>query len=98
MRGKNATDEENIAKLLANLRGVPQQDRGAAFRCVIVLYEPDGQYHCFEGRWTGYINEKSLGNAGFGYDPVFYLKDLDLTAAQLEPGEKKSTQSPCAVH
>jgi len=81
--GQNATDEENNRKLLEALRGVPPEKRGAAFRCVLVLCRPDGAFETFEGSWQGKIGERPLGEGGFGYDPVFYVPELGLTAAQL---------------
>ena len=86
--GPNATDEENIQKLLEALRGVPPEKRGAAFRCVLVLYRPDSHFETFDGYWQGKISERPLGNNGFGYDPVFFLPVYGLTAAQLPPEVK----------
>jgi XTP/dITP diphosphohydrolase len=86
--GPNATDEENIQKLLEALRGVPPEKRGAAFRCVLVLYQPDSRFETFDGHWQGKISERPLGNNGFGYDPVFFLPVYGLTAAQLPPEVK----------
>jgi XTP/dITP diphosphohydrolase len=86
--GPNATDEENIQKLLEALRGVPPEKRGAAFRCVLVLYRPDNRFETFDGHWQGKISERPLGHNGFGYDPVFFLPVHGLTAAQLPPEVK----------
>ena len=86
--GPNATDEENIQKLLEALRGVPPEKRGAAFRCVLVLYRSDSRFETFDGHWQGKISERPLGNNGFGYDPVFFLPVYGLTAAQLPPEVK----------
>ena len=62
--GPNATDEENIQKLLEALRGVPPEKRGAAFRCVLVLYRPDSRFETFDGHWQGKISERSLETSG----------------------------------
>jgi XTP/dITP diphosphohydrolase len=86
--GIAATDEENIKKLLKELGNVPREKRGASFVCVLVLYFPDGQYESFEGRWRGFIYEKTEGCGGFGYDPVFYLPDREITVAQMSADEK----------
>jgi XTP/dITP diphosphohydrolase len=83
--GQGATDSSNIKKLLLNLEGVPGEKRGAAFRCALVLYCPDGKYILFEGRLEGIIHDKPQGDGGFGYDPVFFLPDLGLTVAQISP-------------
>ncbi len=87
--GEGAGDAENIWKLLADLKGVPPAGRDAAFRCVLVLCRPDGQYHTFEGRWTGRIAEEPAGKGGFGYDPVFFLPERGVTVAEL-PAEIKN--------
>jgi XTP/dITP diphosphohydrolase len=83
--GESATDISNINKLLQALEGVPVERRGAAFRCVLVLYFPDGKYMSFEGRLEGIIHDKPQGDGGFGYDPVFFLPDLGSTVAQIPP-------------
>lgn len=86
--GEDANDKDNIEKLLASLRGVSQEQRQAAYRCVLILYHPAGTYEIFRGSWSGQINDVPLGNSGFGYDPVFYLPERRLTVAQLEAEEK----------
>jgi XTP/dITP diphosphohydrolase len=86
--GAAATDEENIKKLLKELGNVPREKRGASFVCVLVLYFPDGRYESFEGRWRGFICENAFGCGGFGYDPVFYLPDREITVAQMSADEK----------
>jgi XTP/dITP diphosphohydrolase len=86
--GVNADDEKNILKLLGNLQGVPGEERDAAFRCILVLCRPDGRYHAFDGRWEGRIAEIPAGKGGFGYDPVFYLPEQGVTAAELPDGIK----------
>jgi XTP/dITP diphosphohydrolase len=86
--GDDATDAGNIKKLLEELKDIAPQKRAGAFRCVLVLYEHGGHFECFEGRWQGQIADKAAGTGGFGYDPVFFLPELSLTAAQLPPGLK----------
>jgi XTP/dITP diphosphohydrolase len=86
--GKDADDGQNIRKLLDEMKGVPTENRGAAFRCVLVLYRPDGAYDFFDGRWEGRISEAPAGEGGFGYDPVFFLPEEGKTVAQLSPEVK----------
>jgi XTP/dITP diphosphohydrolase len=81
--GPDATDSTNIEKLLLNIEGAPRERRGAAFRCILVLYFPDGKYEFFEGRLEGIIHDRSQGGGGFGYDPVFFLPDWGSTVAQI---------------
>lgn len=87
--GEGADDLQNNTKLLLSLKDVPTEKRGAAFRCVLVLYSPDGVYEAFEGRWPGRIAEAPAGEDGFGYDPLFFLPEERMTAAQL-PSEVKN--------
>jgi len=86
--GNDADDLQNNLKLLHDLKGVPAANRGAAFRCVLVLYPPDGRYEAFEGRWEGRIAEVAVGKGGFGYDPLFFLPKEGMTVAQLSPEVK----------
>lgn len=86
--GAGAGDKENIARLLRELRDVPAEKRGASFHCVLVLYRQDKPHEIFEGRWKGVIAESPSGAEGFGYDPVFYVPERGMTAAQLSPEEK----------
>jgi XTP/dITP diphosphohydrolase len=81
--GEGATDDTNIKKLLLVMEGVPREKRDAAFRCVLVLYFPDGSYESFEGRLTGIIHYRPVGGGGFGYDPVLFVPDWGSTVAQL---------------
>ena len=86
--GAGATDEENVRKLLEDMRHVPEAERQAAFHCVIVLCEPGGAYQAFEGQWKGTIGDAPRGAGGFGYDPVFVVPGLGVTSAELTPEEK----------
>ena len=81
--GADATDSANIKKLLLNMEGVPREKRSAAFRCVLVIYFPDGKYESFEGRLEGIVHDRPVGGGGFGYDPVFFLPDWGSTVAQI---------------
>src|SRR4030042_2601294 len=87
--GESATDAENNKKLLAKLKGVPLENRNASFCCVLVLYKKDGSYDYFEGKWRGQIIDEPRGSNGFGYDPIFMVPDLKMTAAEL-PAEIKN--------
>jgi XTP/dITP diphosphohydrolase len=83
--GPEATDGANNAKLLKTLAGVPKEKRGAAFRCVLVLYGPGRKNESFEGQWRGEILFEPRGTMGFGYDPLFLDPTQGLTAAELPP-------------
>ena len=81
--GENASDRERVSYLLARLNGVPQEKRTARFRCVIALATADGKIEFCYGECQGWITFAPRGEHGFGYDPVFYLPELDKTMAEL---------------
>ena len=87
--GEDATDEQNLDKLLAEMRG--KADRRAAYVCMLAMIGADGSERLFEGRCEGQLALAPRGTGGFGYDPAFLPDDLDgreRTMAELEPGEK----------
>ena len=88
--GDDATDERNVARLLDELRDVPDADRGAAFRCAIALAAPQGVLLEAEGTCAGTIAREPHGCNGFGYDPVFYYADFGATFAQVVPERKNA--------
>ena len=90
--GENATDEDNIVKLLARMDG--EENRGASFCCAMVFVRNAGDPEpiIVEKSWEGQILRELKGHNGFGYDPVFYLPELDCTSAQLS-AEEKNRQS-----
>ena len=92
--GAAATDADNNEKLLKALQAVPEQNRTARFRCSLVYlrHATDPSPLIAEGHWEGRIVNTLQGNKGFGYDPVFYIPDLQCTAAQLTR-ERKSQLS-----
>ncbi len=88
--GEQATDAENLAKLIKALEG--EQDRRAAYVCVIALSRPGGQPEVtFEGRCEGVLVTTPRGTGGFGYDPIFvadeHVRD-GRTMAELAPADK----------
>jgi XTP/dITP diphosphohydrolase len=84
-------DARNNAKLLAETAGLA--DRRAHYHCVMVLlrHADDPQPVVAEGLWRGQIAAAPRGEGGFGYDPLFYLPEQGLTAAQLAPRDKNRT-------
>ena len=86
--GEDATDEDRINYLLAKLKDVPEEKRTARFRCVIAIAAPDGTVELCSGECRGFITTTPRGEYGFGYDPIFYLAELDKTMAELSPEEK----------
>jgi XTP/dITP diphosphohydrolase len=90
--GEGASDEENLRKMLAELREVPAAQRTARYQCVIayVSAPTDPRPILASGTWEGTLVSEPRGLGGFGYDPIFVPRGLDRTAAELEPGEKNS--------
>ncbi|MEX2499372.1 MAG: non-canonical purine NTP pyrophosphatase [Wenzhouxiangellaceae bacterium] len=88
--GSQASDDDNIDKLVAELDGLPEARRGAYFYCCLVLlrHAEDPAPLIATGHWHGYILESRCGEGGFGYDPVFYDRDMGATAAELPAAEK----------
>ncbi len=88
--GENASDADNIVKLLEALEGVPQEQRSARFHCVLVYlrHPADPTPLICHGVWEGRILEARKGEQGFGYDPVFYVPEQDCASAELEPAVK----------
>jgi XTP/dITP diphosphohydrolase len=86
--GEKASDKDRINYLLARLKGVPVEKRTARFRCVIAIATPDGGVEPCTGECRGFITLEPRGREGFGYDPVFYLPELDKTMAELGLEEK----------
>ncbi len=84
--GAGATDEANYSLLLECLRGV--KDRSARFVCAVALSFPGGDMVVAEGECEGRILEEPMGDAGFGYDPVFSDPASGRSFAQLTPQEK----------
>ena len=83
--GVDATDELNNEKLLKELSGVDDSQRGAHFRCALALvrHAQDPIPIICEGVWHGRILHELSGVNGFGYDPLFYVDELDKASAEL---------------
>jgi XTP/dITP diphosphohydrolase len=92
--GENATDKQNIEKLLGKLAriGADETKRSARFRCVIALARQGELLGTFEGVVEGTIVEFARGLHGFGYDPVFLPRGFEETFAEL-PADVKDTIS-----
>jgi len=90
--GPQATDEDNLRLLERELAEVPDERRGARYICAMVYVESgaDDQPIVCERPWIGRIARERRGTQGFGYDPVFVVPQLGLTAAQLDPERKNA--------
>jgi XTP/dITP diphosphohydrolase len=92
--GEDASDEANLAKLLAALEGLPPEKRTARYRCVIVFVESalDARPLVGDGAWEGRIIPARRGTGGFGYDPSFVPVGETRTVAEM-PAAEKNLQS-----
>ncbi|MGB5338382.1 MAG: XTP/dITP diphosphatase [Gammaproteobacteria bacterium] len=90
--GSNASDRDNLEKLLEDIRDVPKAARSARFQCLLVYmrHAKDPTPLICQGTWEGRILLEPRGDNGFGYDPVFYVPTHDCSSAQLEPEIKNS--------
>ena len=87
--GPDATDTENNNKLLMELEKFKDEIITARFKSVIVIVDPlDDSKNIFDGSWEGQIIFKPRGKNGFGYDPIFYIENLESTAGELKQVEK----------
>jgi XTP/dITP diphosphohydrolase len=86
--GENATDEQNLAKLLHEVPG--DGDRRVEYVCALAYVDPSGEQHVFEGRCEGTLAHEPRGDGGFGYDPAFVPDDRDdgRTMAELSVEQK----------
>ncbi len=88
--GENATDDQNISKLLKELEGVEREKRTARFVCVIAVAYPDREPVTYCGECEGFILTEKRGENGFGYDPVFYVEEYGKSMAEISPEVKNS--------
>ena len=86
--GGHGNDAANIEKVLAQLRAIPEEGRGAHFTCVTAFVMPDGRESTAEGILSGEILKQPIGNYGFGYDPIFLPEGSELSLAQLDAQKK----------
>ena len=86
--GKNGDDAANNQKLIHGLAN--ESNRGAHYVCALVMVESehDPEPLIVQTRWYGQIVDQAKGDHGFGYDPYFFLPELEKTAAQLDPKQK----------
>ena len=88
--GKNASDEQNLRRLLDDLVGIPEAERTARFQCLMVYlrHEFDPTPIICQGTWEGRILLEPRGANGFGYDPIFFVPTHNCSSAELPPEVK----------
>ena len=85
--GENATYEDNMNKLIKNMEGVPFSQRTARFKTVVTYVDGINDFFvegCLEGR----ILEEKQGDSGFGYDPIFYASEQNISLGNMSLEEK----------
>ena len=90
--GPDGDSAANNARLLQALSGVPEEQRGARFQCLLVYlrHAEDPTPIICQGTWEGRILEAARGTAGFGYDPLFHVPGKGCSAAELTPERKNA--------
>ncbi len=88
--GENTSYDVKNQMLLDRLKGVPQEERTARFVCAVAAAVPGQEPIVVRGTIEGYIGEKPAGENGFGYDPIFYVEDLNCSTAEMSPEEKNA--------
>ncbi len=96
--GHNATDAENVDKLLEELKNTPDDQRTARFVCAMALVFPDGKEIVVRGVCEGRITRERHGESGFGYDPVFFVERYGRTFGETTEAEKNEiSHRSCAI-
>ncbi|MCW8880075.1 MAG: RdgB/HAM1 family non-canonical purine NTP pyrophosphatase [Kangiellaceae bacterium] len=90
--GENASDEDNLQKLLESIQNAPESQRTARYQCVIVFmrHAEDPTPIICQAHWQGRLLDHKVGDGGFGYDPIFFCEQRNKTAAQMTPEEKST--------
>ena len=86
--GRMLESEERNALLLESMKGISGEERRAFFVCCMVLMIDEHRFFTVQETLSGLIAEEATGSGGFGYDPIFYLPEHRMSAAQLKPQEK----------
>jgi XTP/dITP diphosphohydrolase len=86
--GENASDEDRCRKLLKEMESVPEGKRGGVFVCAAAVASPGQDGEVVEAKWRGTITFAPRGANGFGYDPIFYIPEMNQTVAELDPAVK----------
>ncbi len=89
--GAGCGDDENNRKLLQALEQVPTEQRSARFQCVLVFmrHAEDPTPLICQGSWEGVILDTPRGHNGFGYDPLFFVPELNCASAELTSDQKQ---------
>jgi XTP/dITP diphosphohydrolase len=86
--GHDTSYEIKNNEILKKLKDVPFDKRGARFVCAVAAILPSGKEIVVRETMEGYINDRIAGENGFGYDPIFYLKEFGKTSAEISDTSK----------
>lgn len=86
--GENATDKENLEKLIQELDSVPEDERTGYYYCALAIASPEGIQKQVHGSCEGSLTISPRGSQGFGYDPLFVKYDYNKTFAQMDEETK----------
>ena len=92
--GNHKSDADNITKVLEELKNIPKEKRTCRFICVLAISRPNHETVFFKGTCEGEIAFEASGANGFGYDPIFFLPEINTTMAQLNRIEKSNISHP----
>lgn len=91
--GEEATAQEQNERLLERLEGVPEPRRGARYVCEMVIVDEAGLRHASRGECHGRIAREPRGEGGFGYDPLFEVRERSWKTFAELPGDAKTSIS-----
>ncbi|MGI6579411.1 MAG: RdgB/HAM1 family non-canonical purine NTP pyrophosphatase [Saccharofermentanales bacterium] len=83
--GEHASYPDKIQNLWQLLAGYPEEQWTAAFHCALAFIDPQGKEYIFSGECKGRIISEMRGENGFGYDPIFYMAEYQMTTAEMDP-------------
>ena len=91
-QGRGATDEKNNLKLLEAMKDAADDQRSARYQCILVYmrHAADPTPVICQAAWEGMIMREEVGENGFGYDPLFYVPEFEMSSAMLDPDVKNS--------
>ncbi len=87
-KGEDSTDQENIERVLSEMENVPNEQRTARFVCAAVIADGDEILFRTQNTVEGHITRKPFGDEGFGYDPIFFYRELKKTFAEIPSSQK----------
>lgn len=86
--GENSDYETKFKRIFEMLKDVPEEARTAHFVCAIAVVRPDGSSFTVREQCDGVLHEIPRGENGFGYDPIFYMPEYNMTTAEMMPEQK----------